>query len=104
MEDIQSQYSALRAPAGVQRPMRFGHLMGYGGRYYSYLWCRALVAMVWRSVFEEDPLSRTAGERVRRTMLASGNARDPWDAITELLGRRPTVDDLVQALGQDLTS
>ena len=40
---------------------RFGHLVGYGGMYYSYLYATALAAALWRAHFAADPLSREAG-------------------------------------------
>ena len=40
---------------------RFGHLVGYGGMYYSYLYATALAAALWRTHFAADPLSREAG-------------------------------------------
>lgn len=40
---------------------RFGHLVGYGGMYYSYLYATALAAALWRTRFAADPLSREAG-------------------------------------------
>lgn len=43
---------------------RFGHLVGYGGMYYSYLYATALAAALWRTHFAADPLSREAGASV----------------------------------------
>lgn len=39
MEEIYSKYCCLPFD-GVERQFTFTHLTGYGGRYYSYLWCK----------------------------------------------------------------
>uniref|UniRef100_A0A183T8Y9 Peptidase_M3 domain-containing protein n=1 Tax=Schistocephalus solidus TaxID=70667 RepID=A0A183T8Y9_SCHSO len=40
---------------------RFGHLAGYGGRYYSYLMARAGAGLIWQKGFAGDPWSTAFG-------------------------------------------
>ena len=49
---------------------RFGHLVGYGGTYYAYLYATALAAALWRTHFAADPLSREAGASATHQHLA----------------------------------
>lgn len=94
---VQQRHSPLKdCTAPLQ--YRYGHLCGYATGYYSYLWCQALASMVWHECFIEDPLSRSAGDRVRRHLLEPGGGSDPWKMVTGLLGYQPAVKDIVSWL------
>ena len=89
--------------SGTSWQQRFAHLHGgYAGRYYSYLWCRAVASRIWNEWFKDDPLSREAGERYRQTFLRYGGGRDPRKLVEDMLGQDITVDDLVDALEKEL--
>ena len=88
--------------AGTAWQQRFSHLNGYGARYYSYLWSRAVASRIWHQCFANDPFSREMGERYRRTMLAHGGAQDPNQLVEAMLGKKLTIDDMVQSLWDDL--
>lgn len=63
----------------------FGHLAGYGATYYCYLFDRAIADKIWKKVFEENPISREAGEKFRTEVLAWGGSRDPWKCVAGVL-------------------
>lgn len=85
--DIENRYGLLPAVEGVTWQGFFTHLYGYGGTYYSYLFDRAIAAKVWRTVFEQDPTSREAGEKWKNDVLKWGGSRDPWHCIADVLGQ-----------------
>ena len=68
----------------------FGHLVGYGGSYYSYLFDRAIAAKVWESVFrggrEGQAVERGNGERFKREVLRWGGSRNGWRCVGGVLG------------------
>lgn len=64
---------------------RFGHLFGYGATYYSYLFDRAIASKVWESLFQENPFSRTGGQKFKEHVLKWGGAKDPWKCISDVL-------------------
>lgn len=90
--------------AGTSWQGFFGHLYGYGGVYYSYLFDRAIAGRVWKDVFSpakssfgggnrnslglDGPLDREAGERYKDEVLKWGGSRDPWRCVAGVLGGR----------------
>ena len=98
---LHRQYTPIQLPPGVTWLHRFNHFYGYGARYYSYLWSRAVSCLIWRRCFERDPFSRDSGTRLRE-MLQYGGGRSPWRLVRDMLDFEPTVEDLVDALHTDI--
>ncbi|KAL7059786.1 hypothetical protein AAHC03_014039 [Spirometra sp. Aus1] len=71
---------------------RFGHLAGYGGRYYSYLMARAGAGLIWQKGFAADPWSTTFGRRYRDCLLRHGGERRPAFMLKRLLGDSTDAD------------
>lgn len=87
--DLQKTYSKQPAdPLGTCWQGFFGHLFGYGGTYYSYLFDRVLARRVWEMVFmsagSEGSISRDRGERFKQNLLKWGGGRDPWLCLSTL--------------------
>ncbi|AEO66061.1 uncharacterized protein THITE_2113856 [Thermothielavioides terrestris NRRL 8126] len=76
-------------PPGTRWHGFFGHLSGYGGAYYSYLFDRVLAQRVWDVVFSSGvrrgALNRRNGERLKESLLKWGGGRDPWKCLAEVL-------------------
>ncbi|EDO43059.1 predicted protein, partial [Nematostella vectensis] len=102
MSDIQKEHTVIPFVSGVAWQQRFSHLNGYGARYYSYLWSRAVASMVWHQCFHANPFSREVGDRYRSQMLAHGGGKDPNALVAGMLGKELTTEDMVQALWDDL--
>ena len=99
---IHNKYMPLQYIEQTAWYLRFHHLHGYGARYYSYLWSRAIAAMIWDACFKKDPFSREMGEKYRREVLQYGGSRDAWTLVANILGHQPTVDEMVEALSRDV--
>lgn len=97
LRGVQEQYTELNF-CGTALQYRFSHFSGYAASYYSYLWCKGLAALIWTTSFVDDPLSRSAGDRYRKSVLAYGSARDPWLMVEDVLGYKPTPEDVVDGL------
>jgi len=88
--DLQRRHGTLPPdPAGTSWQGFFGHLYGYGGSYYSYLFDRVLAKRVWQKVFasgqDGGAVARGNGERFKDDVLKWGGARDPWKCLSNVL-------------------
>ncbi|MCJ1328520.1 Mitochondrial intermediate peptidase [Thelotrema lepadinum] len=87
--DIYSRYSSVPEPRETRWQGFFGHLVSYGGSYYSYLFDRAIAARVWEKVFNDGKgsaaLDREKGERFKAEVLSWGGSREPWRCVAGLL-------------------
>ena len=88
--DIYDKYSSVPEPRETSAQGFFGHLVEYGGTYYSYLFDRAIAGKVWKEIFRQGQdggaVSRDAGERFRKEVLRWGGGRDGWKCVAGLLG------------------
>ncbi|OBZ84616.1 Mitochondrial intermediate peptidase [Choanephora cucurbitarum] len=85
---LQDQVGLFKSVPGTMWPVQFGHLLGYGSNYYSYLFDRTLARRVWETHFKEDPLNRESGQIFRDHLLKWGGARDPWQCVAQVIGGR----------------
>ncbi|KAL5502210.1 hypothetical protein EMCRGX_G008946 [Ephydatia muelleri] len=99
--ELHDEFSPLPYVQDTAWFLRFNHLYGYGGKYYSYMWARAVASLIWGSCFRDDPFSRERGERYK-AMLRPGGGEHPRTLVAELLGFSPSVDDLVESLCSDV--
>lgn len=100
--DLQLRYHSLPPVPGTAWQLRFGHFVGYGARYYSYLISRAVAAGLWHRCFRDDPFCRAAGEKYRTSLLMHGGQVAPGQLVEAALGQTPTTAMLVQAVVDDI--
>lgn len=87
VRDVFAQHASIPPSPEHKLQLRFGHLVGYGGGYYAYLYANALARGIWRQHHDAaDPCNREAGEHVRRHLLQPGGAKRPRDMIVDLQG------------------
>ena len=88
--DIYDTYGSVREPRNTSAQGFFGHLVEYGGTYYSYLFDRAIAGKIWRDVFRGGKagggLDREAGERYKEEVLKWGGSRSGWACVSGVLG------------------
>ncbi|XP_071441409.1 mitochondrial intermediate peptidase isoform X2 [Hetaerina americana] len=78
--------------------LRFGHLVGYGAKYYSYLMSRAVASRIWSQHFCHNPLEGGIGKIYRNTCLAHGGGRPPSQLLNNFLGEEPNPRKLCESL------
>ncbi|QHC56991.1 M3 family peptidase [Rathayibacter tanaceti] len=83
------------------RSTYFAHVFsgGYSAGYYSYIWSEILDADTGEWFEETGGLTREAGERFRRGLLALGGSRDPLDAYRAFRGRDARTEPLLERRG-----
>jgi intermediate peptidase len=74
----------------------------YAGKYYSYLWARAVANLIWKKLFNEDPFNRCKGDIYHHNMLAYGGGIHPLKLVKNVLGYEPSIDELVDAYYQEI--
>ena len=104
LEEVQNKYYSIPYVPGTAWHLRFGHLVGYGAKYYSYLMSRSVAAMIWHQCFQDNPFDREMGEKYRHEVLAHGGGKHPSELFEGLLGKKPTIDKLVDSLIKELDS
>ena len=100
--ELYRRYAPVETSPGVTWLLRFNYLYGYGARYYSYLWARAMSCLIWRNSFAEDPFSRKYGNLLHQ-MLKYGGGLSPDVLVRDILTSEPSIQDLVDSLYTDVT-
>ncbi|KAI4247526.1 MAG: hypothetical protein L6R40_001474 [Gallowayella cf. fulva] len=89
LQDVWDRHGSVREPRETSAQGFFGHLVEYGGTYYSYLFDRAIAGKVWQEVFrggkDGGAVSREGGQRFRHEVLEWGGSRDGWRCLAGLL-------------------
>lgn len=78
----------------------FGHLTGYGAKYYGYLWSRVIAADVFEAIEKQHGLlNPVIGKKYTKILLQPGGSKDPNDMIQEFLGRAPQQEAFLRKSG-----
>ncbi len=77
----------------------FGHLTGYGAKYYGYLWSRVYAVDLFDYIKQFGLLNPEIGKRYREAILSRGGAEDPYKLLEDFLGREPRSDAFFKDLG-----
>ncbi|MCH9631034.1 MAG: Oligopeptidase A [Chlamydiia bacterium] len=77
----------------------FGHLDGYGARYYGYLWSRVFALDVFAEIKKEGLLNPKAGKRYIKEIIGKGGSEDPEVLLRNYLGRDPELGAFLEAYG-----
>lgn len=87
LHEIHDRYGSFHEPGETTAQGFFGHLIEYGGTYYSYLFDRAIAGKVWKDIFRSgrDALSREKGQLFRDEVLKWGGSRNGWSCLAGLL-------------------
>ena len=101
--DVFARFSPTPLPADYAMLAAFSHLFGaaygYAAGYYSYQWSEVLEADAFTLFRERGILSREAGDRFRREILARGDSDDPAALYRAFAGRDARLDPLFERSG-----
>lgn len=77
----------------------FGHLNGYEGAYYGYMWSLVYAQDMFQRFEEKGLLNPEAGLYYRKKVLARGGSMDEMDMLRDYLGREPNMKAFMKHLG-----
>lgn len=69
-------------------PVRFSHIVGYGGNYYSYLFANCIAAEVWDTAQSDNEDGWPSRSLLHEKMLKTGGAKPAKEYVEDLLGAR----------------
>ncbi len=78
--------------------LSFGHLSGYGAKYYSYLWSKVFALDVFNYIKQYGLRNQVIGKRYAQEILGQGGSVNPDILLHEFLGRDVQPDAFFQAL------
>jgi thimet oligopeptidase len=77
----------------------FGHLDGYGSRYYCYMWSKVFALDMFDRVKKYGLLNPEIGREYVEKVIGKGGSVDPEVLIENFLERKPVMDAFVKDLG-----
>jgi len=77
----------------------FGHLMGYGAKYYSYMWAKVFALDIFEKINREGLLNPEAGRAFAQQVLGKGGSVAPDKILRDFLGREPNQQAFLRNLG-----
>lgn len=77
----------------------FGHLTGYGAKYYGYLWSKVFALDLFNEIQKTGLLNTAAGRRYSEAVLVPGGSKPPHLLLHAFLGREPRIDAFIKDLG-----
>ncbi len=77
----------------------FGHLIGYGAKYYGYMWSKVFALDLFNQVKQVGLLDAGIGKQFVDKVLGKGGSADPNDLLQDFLGREPTQDAFFEDMG-----
>lgn len=98
-QDIYARVTEYKPQPGNLFPAAFGHLIGYNGAYYGYLWSLVYAQDMFQRFKELGLLSPSTGAYYRSKVLAKGGSEDAMDMLHDYLGRAPSMAAFYKHLG-----
>lgn len=102
LAELQDQHYGLPYVEDTAWQLRFGHLVGYGAKYYAYLVSRAVAAWTWQEVFKRDPFHKEAGNMYRQKLLSHGGSVPAKQLVSDLLSKEASPENLATFLISDI--
>jgi len=77
----------------------FGHLTGYGAKYYGYLWSKVFALDLFDEIKKHGLLNPVIGKKYIREVIGKGGSQDPNELLRNFLGREPNNKAFLKDMG-----
>ncbi len=77
----------------------FGHLTGYGAKYYGYLWSKVFALDMFNYIKQFGLLNPAIGTRYAQEVIGKGGSLEPEELLENFLGRKPNSDAFFADMG-----
>jgi len=77
----------------------FGHLVGYGAKYYSYMWAKVFALDLFYDVKKRGLFDPAVGKELVAKVLSKGGSVDPEELLKDFLGRKPDQNAFLSDMG-----
>ncbi|GMU19067.1 MAG: peptidase M3 [Candidatus Babeliales bacterium] len=77
----------------------FGHLTGYGARYYGYMWSKVFAHDLFNEIKKIGLLDPIIGRKYVDAVIGRGGSKDPNDLLKDFLSREPNQDAFLHDMG-----
>ena len=77
----------------------FGHLTGYGAKYYGYLWSKVFALDLFAEIKKTGLLNPEIGRRYVQYVIGRGGSADPNELLRDFLGREPNDKAFFEDMG-----
>ena len=77
----------------------FGHLTGYGSKYYGYMWSKVFALDLFGHIKKFGLLNPEIGKQYAEKVLGKGGSADPEELLIDFLGRKPNQEAFFKDLG-----
>lgn len=77
----------------------FGHLTGYGAKYYGYMWSKVFALDLFEHIKQHGLLDPVIGKKYIDQVIGRGGSADPNELLKNFLGREPRQDAFLKDLG-----
>ncbi len=77
----------------------FGHLVGYGAKYYSYMWSKVFALDLFYEIKKRGLFDVAVGKELVAKVLCKGGSVDPEQLLQDFLGRKPNQNAFLNDIG-----
>jgi len=77
----------------------FGHLDGYGAKYYGYMWSKVFALDLFNEIKKIGLLNPQAGQKYIDLVIGRGGSKHPKELLIDFLGREPNQKAFLADLG-----
>ncbi len=101
-KDLHEKYSThTRYESDTHFYASFGHLTGYGAKYYGYMWAKVFALDLFAEIKKHGLLDSEIGKKLVDLVLSKGGSIEPDVLLKNFLGREPNQEAFLKDLGID---